>query len=68
MFTIGDLIDQVEVQGIVRINKIQGDDIIPVYETGDGLYYTNETEKFMNKEIKYMYASTIGLVIEYEED
>lgn len=68
MFTIGDLIDQVEVQGIVRINKIQGDDIIPVYETGDGLYHTNETEEFVDKEIKYMYASTIGLVIEYEED
>ena len=64
--TIRDLIYDVEVQGDVTINKITDDDVIPVYK-GDNGISLNEAP-YLDKEIAYLYASQIGLVIEYWEE
>ena len=66
--TIYDLAMDVEVQGNVVINKITEDDVIPVYQSEWGLTCNEKSEPYMNKEIIYMYASQIGLVIEYREE
>lgn len=69
MFTIIDLIDQVEIQGPVQIKRIRGDDIDVVYESKDGLFETIETKPFLNKEILFMYTNSIpALCIEYREE
>lgn len=69
MFTIRDLINQVEVQGPVQIKRICGDDIDVVYETEDGLWNEKETEPFLDKEILFMYVNSIPtLCIEYREE
>ena len=70
MFTIMDLIDQVEVQGLVQIKRVNGDDIDVVYESEDGLYQTKKKiSPFLNKEISYMYVNSIpALCIEYREE
>lgn len=66
--TIYDLAMDVEVQGNVVINKLTEDDVIPVYQSEWGLYCNEESEPYMDKEIIYIYASQIGLVIEYREE
>lgn len=69
MFTIMDLINQVEVQGFVQIKRICGDDIDVVYESEDGLCNRKETQPFLDKEILYMYVNSIpALCIEYREE
>ena len=69
MFTIRDLINQVEVQGPVQIKRICGDDVDVVYETEDGLWNEKETEPFLDKEILFMYVNSIPtLCIEYREE
>ena len=50
MFTIQDLINQVEVQGPVQIKRICGDDIDVVFDTEDFRYESvNIIEPFLNR-------------------
>lgn len=70
MFTIQDLINQVEIQGPVQIKRINGDDIDVVFDTEDFRYESvNKIEPFLNKEVRYIYVNSIPtLCIEYEEE
>ena len=69
MITIGDLMNNVAVQGATVVNKIEKDYVIPVYEGMYGLNITEGIEPYLNKEIEYLYVDMAGnLCIEYREE
>lgn len=69
MITIGDLMNNVDVQGYTIVNKIEKDDVVTVYEGVDGLNVTEGIEPYLDKEMAYLYVDMSGaLCIEYREE
>lgn len=65
--TLYELKNNITIQGSVRIDSLENDEIITIYETFD-FETANISDKILEKEVKYLYSfstdETTGICIE----